>query len=427
MSVKSILVVITMVWISSITAQSELGSYFIKNTSANQYLNPANNPQATFSWGLPNIYYVHGSEGPGLTNLIKDNVLNLSSLDNEFKKQNSTLYGIQGSLGGLFFHFEPIYFHIGHHIKSYNQGDYNNLLFDVILNGNAPYIGETINLGPYVNLNFYNEFYLGVGIDIENFSIGARLKRLNGYSNFYTPKHDFSIYTHDEIYQLTFNTAYHINTNLLSDSLRFESYFDQLSGNLTNNGGWAFDFGIKADVLDKFTVSASLLDMGTINWQNGTRRIVTEGNYSFEGFDLNDLITDSLDVISLDSLGNLVNISDTYDSYNAGLPVQFYVGFQYYPLEEWEFNALYYNVFSSGRSFPAVRLGAKFKPTEKFHASLAYSWNRFAAVNLGLTAEAHLGWFHGFLMMDNIFDLFRPLGGNYYNFRAGIQIDFVRE
>jgi hypothetical protein len=426
MTQRTIVSIIALFWTATLMGQSELGSYFLSNTGAGQYLNPANNPRATFSWGLPNGYYVHGSEGPGLRDVFKDNILNLNSLDTELKKENSVLYGFQGSLGGLYLHLDRYYFHLGHNLRSLNQFDYNNLLFDVLLNGNASYIGETINIGPYANLSFYNEFYLGFGVELNKLNLGARVKRLNGYGNIHTPKHEFSIYTHDEIYQLEFNTAYRIETNLLSDSLAYDNFFSQFSGNLTNNGGWAVDFGLKADVLDRFTLSATLLDMGTIHWKNGASTIETEGNYSFEGFDLAELITDSLDIIQLDSLGSIVNITETKESYKTGLPVQFYLGLQFYATEQWELNALYYNVYSTGRSHPALRLGTKFKPSEYFHTSLAYTWNRFAAFNLGWTAEAHLGWFHGFLVMDNVIDIFRPVGGNYFNIRAGIQLDLVK-
>lgn len=426
MLLRAFAIVITLLGATYSMGQSELGSYFLENNSASQYLNPANNPKATFSWGLPNFYYVHGSEGPGIYGLLKDNILNLGSLEGELKENNSMLYGLQGSLGGLFFTYNNLSFHVGHQLKSYAQVDYNNLLFDVLINGNAPYIGETINIGPYANLNFYNEFYLGFGVQLQNLHLGARVKRYNGYGNAYTPKHQFSIYTHDEIYQLEFNTEYHIHSNMLSDSLAFNSYFNQLTGNLTGNGGWGLDFGMKADILDQFTLSASILDMGTIHWKNGATQIVTEGNYSFEGFDLATLITDSLDVIQLDSLADLVNIDRNNEAYRAGLPVQFYLGLQYYPVEEWEVNALFYTVYSDGRSHPALRLGGTYKASEYFHTSLAYTWNRFAHFNLGLSGQVNLDWFHFYLVMDNFIDIFQPVGGNYFNVRAGVQIDFVR-
>jgi hypothetical protein len=426
MSLRTLIIILTLYGTSLTMGQSELGSYFLDNTSASQYLNPANNPDATFSWGLPNLYYVSGSEGPGIYGLIKDNIFNLNSLKGELKDNNSTLYAIQGSLGALHFSYDIYSFHIGHQLKSYWQADYNNLLFDMLLNGNAPYIGETVNIGPYVNMNFYNEFYLGFGIELQNLNLGARVKRYNGYSNLYTPKHLFSIYTNDEIYQLEFNTEYRVHTNLISDSLSFANYFDQLSGNLTGNGGWGLDFGMKADILDQFTLSASILDMGVINWKNGASQIVTEGNYSFEGFDLAELITDSLDVIQLDSLASIINVSKNNESYKAGLPVQFYLGLQYYPVEEWEVNALFYTIYSSGRSHPALRLGGTYKPSEYFQTSLAYTWNRFAYFNLGWSGQLNLDWFHLYLAMDNVIDVFRPVGGNYFNVRAGVQIDFVK-
>ena len=427
MHIKSLVFILTISGLTSmLCAQSEIGSYFLHSTGANLYLNPANPPEASFSWAAPSVFYIHASEGPGLYKLIKNNVLNLSGLEDELKESNSFLYGFQGSMGGLYMHTGPLSFHIGHNLRSFTQVDYNNLLFDLLLNGNAPYVGQTIQIGPYVNGAFYNEFYAGMAVRLQQLQLGARIKRLNGYAHAHTPKHDFTLYTHDEIYQLRFQTDYLIETNLFSDSLAFDSYWDQWKGNLTQNGGWALDFGLKADILEQFTLSASLLDMGYIKWKNGASRISTEGSYEFGGLDLADLLTDSLEIIQLDSLASIVQVDQRFESYRAGLPVQFYLGFQYYPLEQWEFNALFYNAYSTGRSHPSFTLMAKFKPSEYFHTGLAYTWNRFAHVNIGWNAEAHLKWFHAFIVMDNIIDIFRPVSGNYFTIRSGVQIDFMQ-
>ena len=414
--------------------QSELNAYFLKDVGASQYLNPANNQEAKLSWYLPNGYYIHGSEGPGFFNLIKDNVFNLENINDKIEENNSVLYGFQGSLGSLHLNYSNFSFHIGQNLKSFTQVDYNNLLFEVLLNGNAQFIGETINIGPYVNTTLYNEFYLGFGVKLQNLQLGARIKRLYGYANAYTPRHEFSLYTNDEIYQLDFNTEYHLYTNLAPDSLSFENpgfsdFFDfnQIAGNLINNKGWAFDFGLKADILDQFTISASLLDMGYINWKNGTTKITTQGNFEFEGLDLVELITDSLETsFEFDSLASIIDVQTSKESYRAGIPVKFYLGLQYYPTEQWEVNTVFYNSYSTGRSHPGLQIGAKYKPSQYFHTSVFYTWNRFAAFNLGVSAEAHLAWFHTFLVMDNLIDIIRPATGNYFNIRAGVQIDFIQ-
>ena len=426
MSVKHLILFFSILFTQPIFSQSELGTYFLENSGGNLYLNPSYTQDAAFSWTLPSLYYIHGSEGPGILGILKDNVLNLNGLEDKLKENNSFLYGFQGSLGALYFKYNNLSFHVGQNLKSNIQVDYNNLLFDILLNGNAPYIGESVNIGPYANLNFYNEFYFGFAVQLQNLSIGTRIKRLNGFGNAYTPKHDFSIYTHDEIYQLKFNTEYQIHTNLYADSLAFDSFTSQLWGNLTKNGGWAFDFGLKADILDQFTISASLLDMGNIHWKNETTKFTTEGNFEFDGFDFEKLITDSLDILDFDSLAQIINVTESNESYKAGLPVQFYLGLQYYPTEQWEINALFYNAYSSGRAHPSFSLGGKYKASEYFNTSLTYTWNRFSYFNLGWNGELNLKWFHLYLNMDNIIDIFRPVGGNYFNVRAGVQIDFVR-
>jgi hypothetical protein len=407
-------------------AQSENSSYFLDNTGIGLYLNPANIQEAKISWTLPSLYYVHGNRGPGIYSILKTNVLNLKDLYGTLKKNNSFQYGFQASLFGLSFNYDQFNFHIGQNLRSFTQVDYNNSLFDILINGNAQYIGETVNVGPYANLNFYNEFYAGFGVKLDNLNLGLRVKRLNGYANAHTPSHKFSIYTDEEIYQLKFNTEYRIHTNMYSDSLNFSNYTSQLFNNLTGNGGWAFDFGLKAKILDKFTISASLLDMGTIKWKNKPTKISTTGEYEFDGLDIAAILKDSLEFINLDSLGSIVNVEITEESYRSGLPVQFYLGVKYELTEQWEINGLFYNAYSTGQSHPSISVMGKYKPSEYFHTSFSYTWNPFAHVNIGWSAEAHLKFAHVYLAMDNIIDIFRPVGGNYFNVRTGIQIDLVK-
>jgi hypothetical protein len=427
MSVKHLLLItILMAFSASLRGQAELSSYFLKDVGASQYLNPASSQQAKFSWYLPNGYYIMGTEGPSILGILQTSVLNLENLTRKINKNNSMVYGMQSSLGGLHFNYNFINFHIGQNLRFETQVDFNRNLFDMLLEGNAPYIGQNVEIGPYANLLLYNEFFLGVGTKLQNLQIGARIKRLNGLANFETAKNSFSIYTSEEIYQLDFNTEYRIQTNMIYDSLKFSLNPGGTLFNNFRNGGWALDFGLRADILEQFTLTASLLDMGMINWSNNTTTILTEGEYEFKGFDLVELVTDSLEVIRLDSLSRIIEVTRSNDNYRSGLPVKFYLGLQYYPVEEWEVNALFYNTFSSGRSQPTLRLGATYKPSEFFHAGFAYTWNRYAWVNLGLSLEAHLQWFHAFIAMDNIFDLFRPVFGNYFNTRIGVQIDLMK-
>jgi len=428
MTIRNIMLMISLLTgsISISMAQSELGSYFLNDLGAAQYLNPAKIQHASFSWALPSAYYVHGTRGPSLYSMLRKRVIDFSNVKGSLKEENSFMYSLQGSLGSLHFRYRDFGFHIGHNTRLYNQFDYSERLFDMLLNGNAQYIGETVQLGPYTRLDFYNEFYLGAAVKVRDMQIGTRIKLLNGYLNALTPKNEFSIYTHDEIYQLRFQTAYEINTNLYADSLALDSYGSIMLKNLWSNTGWAIDFGITADIYDRFTISASILDMGVIHWDNNAGRIITEGSYEFEGFDIAALITDSLNIIDLDSLSKILDVHILEEDYRSSLNAKFYLGLQYYLNEKWEINGLFYNAYGGGQSFPSVSLMGKFKPSESFHTALSYSWNPFAAFNLGWNIETHLKWFHWYLNMDNIIDMFNPIAGNYFNIRTGIQIDLVR-
>jgi len=419
MKFKYLLLSLLFIPVTGIQAQSELSGYFMNNTGVDLYLNPAKTTDARLSWVLPSGYYGHGINGSSILKMFRKGGISSSRLTDDLKSQNSMLFGGQLSLFGFNYSQDNFSIQFGQNLKGYIQTDYNFALVDMILNGNAGYIGQNVNIGPYLDMLGYNEIYLGGSYTFGNLRLGAKIKKLNGIGNLYTPQNTFAIYTDDKIYELSFTNKYHIYTNAYSDS--WDSAWQSLK--FWGNNGWSFDFGIEANINDQFKVSATLLDMGSIRWKNNPSKIISEGNFEFTGINLDGLFTDTISVFDFDTIGNLFNFDVIKEAYRSPLPVQLYLGFQYFPTEQWEVNALYYDRFSAGRSHPAFMVMGKYKPSEYFHAGMSYTINRYSYFNVGLTAELHAKWFHAFIAMDNITDIFTPLSSDYFNIRMGTMVD----
>lgn len=425
MRIKQNLIFLT-IFISSFVnmqAQSELMGYFMNNTGTDLYLNPAKTTDARLSWVLPSGYYGHGINGSSVLRLFRSGGISSARLTDDLQTQNSMLFGGQLSLFGFNYSQNNFSIQIGQNLKTHIQVDYNYTLIDMILNGNAGYIGENVNIGPYLDALMYNELYLGGSYAIGNLRLGAKIKKLNGIANVYTPQNTFAIYTDDKIYELSFTNKYHIYTNSYSDS--WDNVWQSLK--FWGNDGWALDLGLEAKINDQFKVSGTLLDMGSINWKNNTKKIISEGTYEINGINLEGLFTDTISVFDFDTLGNLFNFEVLEDTYKTPLPVQLYLGFQYLPTEQWEINALYYDRFSAGRSHPAFMVMGKYKPSEYFHTGLSYTINRYSYFNLGWSAELHAKWFHAYIAFDNITDIFTPLSSDYFNVRMGTMVDLWRK
>ena len=111
----------------------------------------------------------------------------------------------------------------------------------------------------------------------DNFSIGGRIKYLNGIGNLSTSNSNLFLTTDDDIYQLSLNADYQINASslLLYNGLDAPEEIVQLGGLgldqvFTSNRGLAFDLGVhlKFDDLD---IALSVLDIGQITWEENVR------------------------------------------------------------------------------------------------------------------------------------------------------------
>ncbi len=425
MNIKYNLLILFLLFIPvfGLKAQSELSGYFMNNTGTDLYLNPVKTTDARLSWILPSGYYGHGINGSSVLKLFRKGGISSARLTDDLKSQNSMLFGVQLSLFGFNYSQDNFSVQFGQNLKSHLQVDYNFTLVDMILNGNARYIGENVNIGPYLDALMYNELYLGGSYMIGNLRLGAKIKKLNGIAQAYTPQNTFSIYTDDKIYELSFTNKYHLHTNMYTDN--WSNVWQSLK--FWGNNGWAFDFGIEANIDEQFKVSAALLDMGSINWKNNAKKIISEGTYDINGINLEGIFTDTISIFDFDTLGNLFHFDVVEASYRSPLPVQLFLGFQYFPDEQWEVNALYYDRFSAGRSHPAFMVQGKYKPSEYFHTGLSYTINRYSYFNIGWTAELHAKWFHAFIAMDNLTDIFTPLSSDYFNIRMGTMVDLWSE
>jgi hypothetical protein len=165
---------------------------------------------------------------------------------------------------------------------------------------------------------------------------------------------------------------------------------------VTFTPGRFFDFGDKLGFLNRFTVSAALIDLGSITWKNNIYLatnpndvLITDGNRStnFENFgDLFDEFSDSVDDVlafrkqqghasRTTPIGSQLNLGLEYnlnDHFNLGYlsttrydPVETVsehtLGAAYYPATGFEVGMSYSFVYSRFRTFGlAIRIGSGF-------------------------------------------------------------------
>ena len=281
-------------------AQQELSLHFLENTWQSSKTNPAIMSEFRFHYGMPNLYFNIAHTGPSYNDVVVssngENVLDIGAVISQLADNNQLFTNFEFETTSASFGLKKIRFSFNHALKFNAFFDYPRDLVDFAWNGNSKFIDQTIEIGPDFQAFAYNEFGVGAAMKILNVSGGVRLKLLTGIGDVSSERTSASLYTDPDIYQLTFNTDYRINTSSFfkynqdgSFDLEFGEFsVDQL---LTQNLGLAVDLGAVVE-LKKLKIAASVIDLGGIKWKKNATNYTSEGSFTYEGLDVSEIIND---------------------------------------------------------------------------------------------------------------------------------------
>lgn len=170
-----------------------------------------------------------------------------------------------------------------------------------------------------VSLNSYIQAAYGFSFKIKDIaSIGVRAKFLLGAANLQTELNELQLSMNQDKWMVNAGGNI-IASSMLGAMLQDEAEFDpmtELQGLLKSPSmGAAFDVGVSVDFLKHFTISASVLDLGFINWKGHSKYNFTQGSWEYTGFDdistegSGEVIEDQLNA-KLDDLAKLFQFND---------------------------------------------------------------------------------------------------------------------
>lgn len=314
---------------------------------------------------------------------------------------------------------------------------YPKALPELLWNGNGPYIGQTLEIGLETDVADWNEWSVGVAKQLGSLTIGVRGKLLTGVSSLVTdPTHHFaSVYTSNDIYQLSLHTDYGFHSASIISSIDTSDLgFDLKLADLkrkafSKNTGAAFDIGLQFKVNDRITLDASVLDLGgSIKWDTKANYFLSHADYTYEGqvFPGTDIINgaDSLDFqTTLDTLNDVFKFVKTPESFSSKLPLRGYIGGTFKLNDHWSFGVSGYfthredadNTFSIGGF-------ARWKVMRWLSLGGMYSVNRRSAANLGFHLMLKPGPVQLYFASDNLLNAFSVKNSPAVNFRAGVSL-----
>lgn len=198
---------------------------------------------------------------------------------------------------------------------------------------------------------------------------------------------------------------------------------------LTENNGVAFDFGGNFLITRKLSVNFSVLDLGSIDWKEGNEDYISNGEYDFEGIELDladqnfdgviDALTDSIsNVFSFDTIENA-------PAYNTKLSTRVFAGINYNFHPKHGVGLLYHarlGLDDKYHSDYSVNYQGRWFRGMQFIAS--YSVINGIQNNVGAGIDFKFGPLQLYIISDNV------LGAIYYedlnttNLRVGLNIVF---
>ncbi len=347
-----------------------------------------------------------------------DRVLDLNALSALTRDRNAAQDFFSIETLGIAVRGSRLAFSAYHRLRLDGEAEYRGDLVDLVVLGNAPFIGATVDIAPRGTVVSFQEVGAGLSYALSGaVAIGARVKYLAGSSVLQTREGGtLRLTTGTENYALTLDqdvTLHTVNAIAIEDelsSIRFDYQPERLNpADLFGaNSGVAFDFGVAVN-LDRLRLNASATDLGaSINWTEGVTSLRFTGTTSYTGLDiLGELLRDSVSFdTALDTLVNTFDPVRESASFRTDLAPKFYLGGEYDVTDRLTAGALLVLEDRLGESAAAVAVTANYGITEWLQVGLNVNHRSGLGTNLGANLYLSPGSFRLFASSDKLFSLF---------------------
>lgn len=431
---------------SGMRAQSDMTTHNMDILPQASYENPALVPDVRFHVGIPgasSIFAEGANSGFHFQNIIEtigdSSYLLMDELIDEHlndKNHVSLLYGQELFSLGITAD-DRMYFNFAVTERVNFRFAYPKTLIELPYKGNGEFIGETVEFTP-LSLKFthFREYALGASWqEPGRWSAGARFKLLFAKANAWTEDAYASLHTEADGYALEAQTRFKGHMTLpmgmtpetldSTDALDPEQYLMN-----TANWGAAIDLGFNYRFNDEFSASVSVVDLGSINFDQNTYNYKNEKTtVRFEGLDGYKYATlpDSVDFEdeiqnTVDSLADEFQIEETQKDYRMPLTTRFYIGGRYHFNEDQNVGLLFRGQFFGESFWPSATVTYNYRVGKALSFAASYSIAHDSYFNLGLGAAFNMGPVQLYISSDNWLAAAMPERTKYFNVHAGLNI-----
>lgn len=266
-----------------------------------------------------------------------------------------------------------------------------------------------------LEINSYAEVGVGLARNINSrLTVGGRVKALLGIGNLKLNINEIKVTssvtgyegvdwnnpTMDQVDNLRGNAEIKVDATLENSSKLIEltendGVVDEIDfGSFGLAGyGLGIDLGASYKLLDKLTVSASILDLGFMKWSKKNTSVARASAHqsydltdSYEAYEFVDMVS-SGEVLNFDML-NMELEESAEKNRNTSLTSTLVLGAEYELLGDWlAVGALYTSRFVKPETLNELTFSANFRPKNNLNLALSYSVLQGAGKTFGLAAK----------------------------------------
>lgn len=397
--------------------------------------NPASFTDFRFNLALPSVYTGVSNTGFQLKEVFQE-LPNGYRLDPElaFSKMPAAgnLLGLSTSLsaGALSFQIKrKVQFTFFHTTQLHFQLQYPKALPELLWRGNYPFVGQTLSVGPRLDVLGYNAYGGGLALKINpKLRFGTNLKLLTGLVGLQTERSDLQLSTDTAFYQLSVQSDWRVHTgglNDLSNENTEEVLADTRTSYLINsqNYGYGLDAGIVWQARPKWTLGVAVKDLGLIRWTQHAYTLESKGDFDYEGASIR-LFSDENEPLEgiEDSLSQLLEVKGTPSKFESRLPFRFLFTTSWNPTSSLslgttlQYRSWYGNSSWYGAAQLQQRLG------RVLYLGLLMGYEQRAGIQWGANASLRLGPFQFYALSDHVLPFVDPFSGKGTNLRVGMNL-----
>jgi hypothetical protein len=428
----------------SLKGQQSRTLFFRHEVAQSSFLNPAVPLNCGWSLGLPIVSSVHLNYGNNFTTFnqafksIGDGIFqtNLYNVEQSLHRNNFAATELHLQLLGLGYRFNEWSLMFSVIEKNNTLSNVPQDLFLLALHGNRQFEGERASFNrTSVFMNHYSELALSVAREeASGLRWGIRGKVLFGKVNVSTSKSLIGMLTDGTYFDLDFESHLNIRTsmpgrleidnNKPGDFIQDEGVTASDILTELGNPGAAIDFGVILPLESGWNVSASLIDLGFINWRKNLHGYQANGRFVYQGSYNNGADTDDF----WNDLGQMVTdsiqITTDEQSYTTFLPPRLSIGASRELNSKFQAEFLVDGLLYRTKLITGAYAGLAYSPFTNFTAVVSMAYQYYTLKNLGFGFVWKLQPFQLYAMSDNVLGFIAPYDTRNINLRVGLNLMF---